>query len=115
MDCIEFPDGTALEWVRQSLRQGDALAASVLSTSDFLEARFVALVPPGATESLRDFATGGATTAERANTALEEYLAVLQRRGAKTVIIENDLARRGDPAISRSAASVGFIENRIVH
>lgn len=113
---IEADERPARDWMRQSLEQGNALAAAVLARQRFDQGRFRTLVderlavrPPTA------FATGGVRTARGFDEAFTSVLNEYAERRAACVVVEDDLVRAGDPALNRSNLQSAFLGDRVVN
>lgn len=101
----------ATDWVRGSLAQGSALAMSMTQRLDSLPS--VLLVAPEACEHglprLDDHGRG--IKMGDADLTAARLLAVLARERPTVLLVEDDLARRGDPNLDRGVA---FVEDRVV-
>jgi len=94
-------------WVRESLSQGSRLAALIAQTIDRLPSAVVLAAPSYTGEGrLVIDGRGRGLPSFEADSAAQEMLQRIVELGAATLIVEDDLARRGDP-ISGQAAFVG--------
>lgn len=112
---VELPRGRARGWIEKSLAAGDGVAAAVLADPPFAGGRFRSFVPADTpAERLARLEEGGLVDAEAALAALATELDNLKRRGASSLVVEDDVGRRGDPAVASSEAATSFIGDRVV-
>jgi hypothetical protein len=109
-----------VQWVRESLGNGGAVSAAVLAACRFDAGRVRAIVWDGTPqEHLSQFRRGGVLRAASrpvADLLLAQLLDTLARRGGSCVVIEDDVMRRHDPALSLPGVPPSaFIGERIVH
>lgn len=110
---IPVDPAAAWEWVRECLTQGTSLAllaAERLAATSF-SARL--LVPPDA-EVLGDVFddVGRSISAQAANQVAADFLQDLSTSEATTLLVEDELARRGARDIG---TRISFIDDRILH
>jgi hypothetical protein len=98
----------AVEWVSDSLAQGSALAQALRPR--VASAAFFVLTTD-VSEGLNDFESGKGLDSRETGALTEELLAGLAARGGHLLIVEDDLARKGD---LRLPASSTYIQNRVV-
>jgi hypothetical protein len=117
---VEPPRAAAVEWVRESLGDGHAVSAAVLAACRLEAGRVGAIVSDDTPEGHRSqFHRGGvidAASRAEADLLLAQLLDTLAGRGGSCVVIEDDVRRRHDPAVSRpGVAPSAFIGERVVH
>jgi hypothetical protein len=100
------------DWVQGSLAQGSGLATMMTLRLDRMEtARLLAPEVPGAgsVAPLDDYARGirSSDSDQVAKRVLESFAEV----GVRTLVVEDDLARRGDPGLG---ADVAFLSDRVI-
>ena len=109
-EIIGSPVTTELgaDWTRGSLAQGSDLAASMTRRLvEFASARLLIPLVPGAAPvtSLDDHGRGNRSSdADQIARRLFESFAAA---GVRTLVVEDDLARRGDPGVGLDVAFVG--------
>jgi hypothetical protein len=105
---------TASEWIRESLGWGTPLAQLVaerLAPSSLASARL--LVPREAEERCGVLDDVGRGISTRSSDAVAtDFFRGWDRRGAMTLVVEDELGLRGEPGIGTSTS---FIGDRIVH
>lgn len=100
------------DWTRGSLAQGSDLAASMTRRlAEFASARLLIPPVPGAAPvtSLDDHGRG--TRSSDADQIAQRLLGSFAAAGVRTLVVEDDLARRGDPGVG---LDVAFIGDRVV-
>lgn len=112
---VPLADATA--WVEEGLADGGALAAALAGNLDPLTDFFV-LVPAHAdvTWHPRE-ASGYRMTRSAIELGLARMLRSAEACGARTIIVEDELGRRGDPVLTTSAAAafgVRYMGDRVV-
>jgi hypothetical protein len=118
---VEPPRAAAVEWVRESLGDGDAaVSAAVLAACRLETGRVRAIVASDTPEEhLSQFHRGGvfhAASGPDDDLLLAQLLDRLAGRGGSCVVIEDDLRRRHDPAVSLPGVPPSaFIGERVVH
>jgi hypothetical protein len=103
--------GVAMDWVRGSLAEGSALAMSMTWQLNSLTSAWL-VAPDGSTLAplLLDNQGRGIKTRD-ADLAAARFLACLSHHGDQILLVEDDLARRGDPRLDDEVA---FVEDRVV-
>lgn len=99
------------DWIRNSLAQGAGLATLMVQRLGKLQAAWL-LAPARSSEPgtvLDDHGRGIRTT--DADLIAERLFAAFVEAGATTLVVEDDLARRGDPALG---SDVVFIDDHVV-
>jgi hypothetical protein len=101
----------AVDWVRGSLAQGSDLARLVGANLSTL-ANALLLVEPSRARGLEPILddNGRGIPALEADEIAERLLARAAHRTAVTLIVEDDLARRGDPNVGRAT----FVADRVL-
>lgn len=100
---------TALPWVLDSLTQGSLLSAGMRPHAE--QMRYATLLgSPDVVPPKLDDASRGLSSRE-SSTDLVTFLEAARLRGGRTVLVENDMARRGDPHLPPDA---GFIGDRVL-
>jgi hypothetical protein len=103
-----------MEWLRKSLAAGHVLAHAVLSKVDLDRGDAVVLVPTGKQQrDLPNLATGGVIQGGSAGPALERLLS--KWNGRAVLLVEDDAARTGDPALRLERNLFEVPPDRIVH
>ncbi len=99
-------------WVMRCLRQGTPLALKV-SQELWRPGVAVLLVPPEFKgRQIEPLSTGKYVKTSDSMYVAVEFLDWARERGAKTLLVESDVQRRGDH--SAHGAGVAFIDNRVV-
>jgi hypothetical protein len=94
-------DGRGLDWVKQSLRAGRRFASGVQTTLDLGRGSAVSLAPPEfGSDGLYGFDRSIGIRASDGDNALDRVLSTVECNGG-TLVIEDELARVGDPFLSR--------------
>lgn len=113
--AIEVPADEARSWLKESLAGGHEISAATLATARLDDGVFLVLAPDGSNPGrLPGFAEGGVVSSDLANAALAGVLEDLMPRGAACVVVEDDVGRRGDPALSKRRAPSAFIGDRVI-
>lgn len=102
----------ATDWVRGSLAQGTTLAG--LTTATLARYRSALLLAPESriwSDSIHLDDSGRGVAVVEADAVAARFLAQLREVGGRTLIVENDLARRGD-ALRRDESC--FVEDRVL-
>jgi hypothetical protein len=103
----------ALEWMRGSLAQGSDIAAMVLPRLARFDSGHL-LVPAesggGPWSPLSD--TGGKCHPADSDRVAEPFIATCSRAGARTLVVEDDVARKGDPGLSDE--DVVYVSDRVL-
>jgi len=108
LDIMPVASEVALRWVRESLDQGSMLSARVADRlSDGVEASVIS--PSGVGTVNIDGSSRGINRRE-AEVVLERYLSVSRPVHDGVLIVEDDVARAGDPEL----ADVTSIADRII-
>ena len=110
---IRVAAADAQEWIRGSLSRGSTLA--MLLTRRLAEPSSAWLLAPKdqvdlASLMLDDRGRGMRTS--DADRVASRFLEVLRIAGAATVVVEDDLARRGDPHLVETSC---FVDDRVLH
>ncbi len=95
----------AADWVRDSLAQGSELSIRVARRLSDLSQAIV--IGPTLDESQALDGQGQGISQVDADVALDRVVDALALTGAKTLVVEDDLARRGDPGLQGQVAFVG--------
>lgn len=115
MTVIEVNREKARSWTEQWLNAGHAVSAAVLSIAPFHSGIFRTFIGDEvAKEGLPNFESGWAVNVGEARRWLAETLDEQALRGAKCLIVEDDLSRPTDPALLRSDIPSAFIGDRVV-
>jgi hypothetical protein len=112
---IKVDQSDARSWLEYSLRQGFGLSDAVMATHDLDRGYSFALAPEGSIRMPLDFAVGGVVRQKVAREGPSNLLGQFRGEGAKSVLIEDDLTRRMDPAVRRWDEPLAFLGDRIVH
>lgn len=113
--AVDVDADRARNWLRESLAGGHELSAAVLGSSRFDAGEFLVLLPTGGDLGpVPAFAEGGVVSSDLANAALAGILEDLMRQGAASVVVEDDVGRRGDPAIDKRKAPSAFMGDRVI-
>ena len=116
MRLIDLPELAAREWLRDSLLQGHEISAAMLSSGRIDTGRLAAIIPADTDSDRRTkFETGGLVPGSSGTLAEEKLVIDLVARGARCVVIEDELAERTDPWIERTRIESAFIGDRVVH
>jgi hypothetical protein len=99
----------AMDWVRGSLAQGSALAMSMTQHLESLTSAW--LVAPEAGQPPRLDEHGRGFKTRDVDMVAARLLAVLARDRRGVLVVEDDLARRGDRNLGQDVA---FVEDRVV-
>jgi hypothetical protein len=112
---IELGLGEAGEaYVRRRLSNGKSLAREVLRTSQKRSEEPVALVPPMTTlERALRLDEGGLASREAAIDALRATLADDLATPGRMLVVEDELAHRGDPALARRNMPLSFFGDEV--
>lgn len=98
-----------IDWSRESLDQGSPLSIQVLKTLESADVQAYAILPQGeAGMSLDDFKSSARIG--DANLVLKTILSELSSRLVGVLIVDDDLARRGDPGLDDAS----FVGDRVV-
>jgi hypothetical protein len=98
------------EWLFDSLAQGTALASAV---SALLGHAVVRIVLAGRTTALEVLpAHGSSVPTSESDQLAAAVLEVELRSGGRTLIVEDDLARKGDRI--RTHGPVGYVDDRVL-
>jgi hypothetical protein len=113
---VPLDQTVALDWLRYSLGQGEVISPHALSVVEGREGHTFTLAPEQIDPALlADPTSGGVVWGVRAWEALTDVLDELARRGAACVVVEEDLARRGDPAALVEGITGGYVGDRVLH
>lgn len=102
----------AVSWVRDSLKQGSSLAKTMSEILWMPGLARVLCEGPLAEESAYDFQRGGRVLPSDADVAAGRLLGAVRLQGVKTLVVEDDLRRRGDPNFD---GGVSFLDDRVLH
>lgn len=100
---------TAREWVASSLHEGSGLAEQVLQKLGGACRAFLLGDPADPFAPLSN--RGGVMSLGVSQYIASQFLSVLSTSGMRTLVVEDDLARRGDSNLSGDMA---FLEERVV-
>jgi hypothetical protein len=99
----------------ESLHGAGAFSSAVLTNVALRPGRIQAIVPAGVQqERLLAFETGGLVSPADADRAVEEVLVAFGEEGGRCLVVEDDLARRGDPYVMALPFQTCFAGDRIV-
>jgi hypothetical protein len=108
---VQIDADLAADWVRGSLAQGSDLARLVTQRLPQLTIALVLSLPSilqGRRLVLDDVGRGLSSSASDA--VAKEFFMKLAKKMPLTLIVEDDLARRGDPRVGRAA----FVDDRLI-
>jgi hypothetical protein len=117
LQVVEVGDSWPADWLRSSLSLGGEIASAVhaLNSSDPRGQYFV-IAPAGASPvRLGHPEQGGLTNASHADERLSTYIDHLKRLDVRTLFVEDDLRRKGDPALSQFKSDWFEVAGRVVH
>ena len=116
----EVDQQTANEWIASSLQQGHELSAATLARIDLSNGHSRAIMPteiPSPNSS--DFENGMRVIYKGVYRVLSDFLLGLAIKGDICLVVENELARRGDipsPKETRfSGISTGYVDDHVLH
>lgn len=104
----------ASDWLEASLRQGFDVSAAVVDSVSSGDGRFHVVVRQGFQSTQPDFSAGGVIGTDAADGGLAKYLDQIISEPS-CVVVEDELAKRSDPAAKEMAGFVSFIGDRIIH
>lgn len=61
------------------------------------------------------FSAGGVTRLKFSEKALSKFLKKASEEGARSVVVEDDMRRAGDPSIAKKKEPLAFVRERILH
>lgn len=107
----------ALEWLRYSLSQGSVISPVALRVLQERKGHTYSLVPDTVdTARLARPSEGGVLDACSASKALLAVLEAFAARGAKCLIVEDEVRRRKDPTRSaHGKLATAFVGERVIH
>lgn len=98
----------AMDWARGSLAQGSALAMSMIQRLGSLKSTWLVVPPDAEYQAPRRLDDRGHDIkTSDADLLGARLLACLTQAGLRVLLVEDDLARRGDPNLGRDVAFVG--------
>ncbi|UQX88702.1 hypothetical protein M6D93_01560 [Jatrophihabitans telluris] len=101
--------GAAADWVRGSLAHGSDLSMLITTRLPDLSMGIVIGPPSTGLQALDDFGRG--IRSGDADAVVQGAVESMARAGAGTLVVEDDLARRGDAGL---AVDVAFVGDRVV-
>jgi hypothetical protein len=102
-------------WLTEWLAAGFDISAAVLAGISFDRGSFQTFVPVDASVESIKFPDAPDVPGTVSNEGLAWFLDALIRAGARSLVVEDDLAERSDPGQPDESIPSGFIGNRIVH
>lgn len=112
---VVLPEAGAAVWIRSCLENGDGLSALVLQEIHLDVGVHASLLPPTPDLKNLDFNEGGVVSVQSANEGLAEMLRRIASAKPLGLVVENDLARRLDPALPNLSLPVAYLGDRILH
>lgn len=113
--AVDVTGGTALEWVRDSLRRGGSIAKHALSVPGSKPGRFFVIAPAEPEFRVGALAEGGVIRSSVADVALAKEIDDLKKSGARVLWIEDNLRLPGDRALKEHFSHYRVIEGSVVH
>ncbi|MGH3117444.1 MAG: hypothetical protein ACRDQ2_10100 [Gaiellales bacterium] len=105
----------AAAWVQNSLKNGDGLSALALREVHLASGVHTSLLPPTQDLENLNFNEGGMASVQSANDGLADMLERIAQVTALGLVVENDLARRLDPSLSKLSLPVAYLDDRVLH
>jgi hypothetical protein len=114
MNVIEVNKTEARSWMERWLGAGHFVSEAVLGNTPFDRGKFQTCIADDATlPALARFAAGGIVNVREAEVWLAETLDELATRGAKCVVVEDDLSNPTDPDLATDPVPTAFINDHV--
>lgn len=102
-------------WLTSWLAAGFDISAAVLAIDPFDRGDFQTFIPMEASIGEIKFPHVPDVPGVVSDEGLAWFLEAMIRAGARSLIVEDDMAERSDPKLPGKPIPLGFIDNRVVH